>query len=57
MEKKRIQSMGSTQSYFQKRKNVMSIKATVMSGASGTTGSVSSLEQQDAETILSWYEH
>ncbi len=57
VEKKRIQSMGSTQSYFQKRKNVMSIKATVMSGASGTTGSVSSLEQQDAETILSWYEH
>jgi len=56
IEKKRIQSMGSTQSYFQKRKNVMSIKATVMSGASGTTGSVSSLEQHDAETILSWYE-
>lgn len=57
MEKKRIQSIESTQSYFQKRKNVMSIKATVMSGATGTTGSVSSLEQRDAETILTWYEH
>lgn len=57
MEKKRIQSIESTQSYFQKRKNVMSVKATVMSGATGTTGSVSSLEQQDAETILTWYEH
>ncbi len=57
VEKKRIQSIQSTQSYFQKRKNVMSIKATVMSGATGTTGSVSSLEQQDAETILTWYEH
>ncbi len=57
MEKKRIQSIESTQSYFQKRKNVISVKATVMSGATGTTGSVSSLEQQDAETILTWYEH
>ncbi|WP_155593202.1 PH domain-containing protein [Lysinibacillus cavernae] len=57
MEKKRIQSIGSTQSYFQKRKNVMSMKATVMSGATGTTGSVSSLDQQDAEAILTWYEH
>ncbi len=57
MEKKRIQSIESTQSYFQKRKNVMSVKATVMSGATGTTGSVSSLEQKDAEKILTWYEH
>ncbi len=57
MEKKRIQSIESTQSFFQKRKNVMSIKATVMSGATGTKGSVSSLEQQDAEKILTWYEH
>lgn len=57
MEKKRIQSITSTQSYFQKRKKVMSIKATVMSGMSGTTGTVPSIEQQDAETIFSWYEH
>ncbi|UED82685.1 PH domain-containing protein [Lysinibacillus sp. CD3-6] len=57
MEKKRIQSMESSQTYFQKRKQVMSIKATVMSGMSGMTGNVPSLEQQDAETILSWYEH
>jgi len=57
MEKKRIQSIESTQTYFQKRKNVMSVKATVMSGMTGMTGNVPSLEQQDAETILSWYEH
>ncbi|KOS63375.1 PH domain-containing protein [Lysinibacillus sp. FJAT-14222] len=57
MEKKRIQSIGSTQTYFQKRKNVMSIKATVMSGMTGMTGNVPSIEQQDAEKILSWYEH
>ncbi len=57
MEKKRIQSMESSQTYFQKRKQVMSIKATVMSGMSGMTGNVPSLEQRDAETILSWYEH
>lgn len=57
MEKKRIQSMESSQTYFQKRKQVMSIKATVMSGMTGMTGNVPSLEQQDAETILTWYEH
>ncbi len=57
MEKKRIQSMESSQTYFQKRKQVMSIKATVMSGMAGMTGNVPSLEQQDAETILTWYEH
>lgn len=57
MEKKRIQSIESTQTYFQRRKNVMSIKATVMSGMTGMTGNVPSLEQQDAESILSWYEH
>ncbi len=57
MEKKRIQSMESSQTYFQKRKQVMSIKATVMSGMAGMTVNVPSLEQQDAETILTWYEH
>jgi len=57
MEKKRIQSIGTTQTYFQKRKKVMSVKATVMSGMTGMTGNVRNLEQQDAETILSWYEH
>ncbi|MFF2178188.1 PH domain-containing protein [Lysinibacillus sp. NPDC058147] len=57
MEKKRIQSITTTQTYFQKRKNIMSVKATVMSGMTGMTGNVRSLEQQDAETILSWYEH
>lgn len=57
MEKKRIQSIGTTQTYFQKRKNVMSVKATVMSGMTGMTGNVRNLEQQDAETIVSWYEH
>ncbi len=57
MEKKRIQSVECTQTYFQKRKNVMSVKATVMSGMTGMTGNVQSLEQRDAETILSWYEH
>ncbi|KOP81108.1 hypothetical protein AMS59_01300 [Lysinibacillus sp. FJAT-14745] len=57
MEKKRIQSIETTQTYFQKRKNVMTVKATVMSGMTGMTGNIRSLEQRDAETILSWYEH
>lgn len=57
MEKKRIQSIETTQTYFQKRKGVTSVKATVMSGMTGMAGNVRNLEQQDAETILSWYEH
>lgn len=57
MEKKRIQSLQSSQTYFQKRKNVLSVKATVMSGMTGTTGSVPSIEQQDVEKIFAWYEH
>ena len=35
----------------------MSVKATVMSGMTGMAGNVRNLEQQEAETILSWYEH
>lgn len=57
MEKKRIQSLQSSQTFFQKRKNVMSVKATVMSGVTGTAGTVSSIEHQDAEKIFTWYEH
>lgn len=57
MEKKRIQSLQSSQTYFQKRKNVMSVKATVMSGMTGTTGNVPSLEQRDVDEIFFWYEH
>ena len=57
MDKKRIQSLQSRQTYFQKRKNIMSVKATVMSGMTGTTGNVRNLEQQDVEEIFSWYEH
>ena len=57
MEKKRIQSLQSSQTYFQKRENVMSVKATVMSGMTGTTGNVQSIEKQDVEKIFAWYEH
>lgn len=57
MEKKRIQSLQSSQTYFQKRKNVMSVKATVMSGVTGTAGNVSSIEQLDVDKIFAWYEH
>ena len=57
MDKKRIQSLQSRQTYLQKRKNIMSVKATVMSGITGTTGNVQNLAQQDVEEIFTWYEH
>ena len=57
MEKKRIQSLQSSQTYFQKRKSVMSVKATVMSGVTGTAGNVPSIEKRDVDAIFAWYEH
>src|SRR5690606_41127692 len=45
-EKKRIQVVQSKQNYFQKRKNIASIQATVMSGITGATARVSHLDRK-----------
>lgn len=56
VEKKRIQAIQSKQSYFQKRKNIASVQATVMSGMMGATAKASHLNSPDAEQILQWFE-
>jgi len=57
VEKHRIQSMTTKQTYFKQRKNVADVTVSVMSGSGGATATVPALEQQDAEIILQWYEH
>lgn len=54
--RKRLQAMEVTQTYFQKRKDIASVKVTVMSGITGATAKVKHLNKKDAETIMNWYE-
>ncbi len=56
VEKKRIQAVESRQSYFQKRKNIASVQATVMSGMTGATAKAANLNVSDVEEVLQWYE-
>lgn len=57
MHKHRIQALVSKQSYFQNKKQLATVQATVMSGLAGATARVHSIREQDAATILKWYEH
>ncbi|TWT02546.1 PH domain-containing protein [Planomicrobium sp. CPCC 101079] len=56
MMKKRIQAIEVTQSYFQRRKNLASIQATIKSGMLGAAARVDHMEEQDASEVLAWYE-
>lgn len=55
MQKFRIQATSSKQSYFQKRKRLASVQATVMAGMLGATVRVFHIEEQHAISILKWY--
>ena len=54
--KRRIQAIDVTQSYFQRRKDVASIQATIKSGMMGATARIDHMEKGDAGRILAWYE-
>lgn len=56
VEKKRIQVVQSQQNYFQKRKKIASVQATVMSGIAGATAKVRHLKESDVNRILSWFD-
>ncbi|RNF38589.1 PH domain-containing protein [Planococcus salinus] len=56
MMKKRIQAIEVTQSYFQRRKDVASIQATIKSGMLGATARIDHMDRQDGTRILEWYE-
>lgn len=56
VEKKRIQAAEMSQTYFQKRKEIASVEAMVMSGITGATAKVRHLNKEDVEDIMSWFE-
>lgn len=54
--KKRIQAIDVSQSYFQRRKDIATIQATIKSGMMGVSARVDHMDRQDASRILAWYE-
>lgn len=56
VEKKRIQALESRQSYFQRRKRIVTFQATVMSGMTGATARASNLEGEDVAEVMQWFE-
>lgn len=55
--KNRIQSMQMRQSYFQKRRDVATVRVTVMSGVGGASAEAYHMERKKVERCMSWYEH
>ncbi|WP_137744399.1 PH domain-containing protein [Robertmurraya siralis] len=55
MQKNKIQSLSMKESHFQRKRDLATIGATVMSGLSGAGGSVVDLEEEDVLTIYHWY--
>lgn len=56
MMKKRVQAVEVMQTYFQRRKDIASIQATIKSGMLGATARINYMEREDASRILAWYE-
>lgn len=56
VEKKRIQALDCRQTYFQRRKELTTVRVTVMSGLTGASAKTPNLENQAAEEIMSWFE-
>ncbi|WP_243292527.1 PH domain-containing protein [Bacillus sp. FJAT-47783] len=55
MERKRIQSIEMSSSFFQRRKRLATISSSVMSGFLGSHFSVAELDDQDAIKIVEWF--
>ncbi|PLS15893.1 hypothetical protein CVD28_20570 [Bacillus sp. M6-12] len=55
VKKRRIQSLASNISWFQRRKQLATISATIKSGMGPRMGKVVDLELQDAENIKQWF--
>lgn len=54
--KRRVQAIEVSQSYFQRRKGIASIQATIKSGMLGAAARVDHMDGEDAARILAWYE-
>lgn len=57
VQKHRIQAMAQRQSFFQKRKDIVSLTVTVMSGMMGERATAYHMERQEIEQVMDWYEH
>lgn len=57
MRKNKIQSLTVTNSYFQEKKALGSVHATVTSGVGLSGGEVVDIEEQDSLAIYSWYKY
>ncbi|MCQ6276954.1 PH domain-containing protein [Bacillus sp. V3B] len=57
MKKNKIQSLSVSRSYFQKRQELTSIKATIKSGIGGSGGTVVDIEKRDGHKVYIWYKH
>lgn len=55
--KKRVQITQGSQTYFQKRRDIGSVKIVVMSGMLGASATARHMERKEIERVLSWYEH
>ena len=53
--KQRIQVAQRSQSFFQKKKGVASVKVVVMSGMSGAVAKAYNMNEKDIEGVMSWY--
>lgn len=55
MKKNKIQSMNVYESYFQRKKELSSIETFVKSGSGHGGGRITDMENEDRQTIFSWY--
>src|SRR5690606_18671413 len=53
--KKRVQAVYVLQTYFQRKRDLASIQATIKSGMLGYTARINYMEKEDASRILDWY--
>ncbi|XKE96370.1 PH domain-containing protein [Metaplanococcus flavidus] len=53
--KKRVQAVNVLQTYFQRKKDLASIQATIKSGMLGYSARINYMEKDDATRILDWY--
>ncbi|MEQ2528708.1 PH domain-containing protein [Bacillaceae bacterium CLA-AA-H227] len=55
MQKHKIQTLALKESFFQRKENLASIEATLMSGLGGAGGRVTDLEEKDVELMYKWF--
>lgn len=53
--KKRVQAVNVMQTYFQRKRDLASIQATIKSGMLGYSARINYMEKDDASRILDWY--